>query len=177
MKRYPLLACIVLFALAGCAGNRPVPPPSEEYVEVDNPAATMSPSAPATVWVPRRYVESGIPRGGELVKKGYEAATRGAGEAPAPPPRGGEPRPYPRYYRVVSVDKERVCFSSERGAGVRPGVKLPVHRGGSVVEGIGFVPGPLVGTVTTIDPGPSGPICGRLGEGGEARVNDLVRVE
>ncbi|WP_298273215.1 hypothetical protein [Geobacter sp.] len=177
MKRYPLLACIVLFALAGCAGTRPVPGPSEEYVEVDNPAATMSPAAPATIWVPRRYVESGIPRGGELVKKGYEAATRGAGEAPSPPATGEEAHSYPRYYRVVSVDKGRVCFTAERGVGLKPGVKLPVHRGGSVVEGIGFVPGPLVGTVTITEPGGPGAACGTLDRGGEARVNDLVRVE
>lgn len=177
MKRYPLLACIILFALTGCAGNRPVPGPPEEYVEVDNPAATMSPSAPATIWVPRRYVESGVPRGGELVKKGYEAATGKSGETPSPPATGGEPHSYPRYYRVVSVEKERVCFTAERGVGLKPGVKLPVHRGGSVVEGIGFVPGPLVGAVTITDPGAAGAACGTLGEGGAARVNDLVRVE
>ena len=34
----------------------------------------MSPNAPATIWVPRSYVESGVPRGSELVKKGIEAA-------------------------------------------------------------------------------------------------------
>jgi hypothetical protein len=41
-------------------------------VEVPNPGVTMSPDAPATIWVPRSSVESGIPRGGELVKKGFE---------------------------------------------------------------------------------------------------------
>ena len=173
MKRYTLFACIALFALAGCVGTRQVPAPADEYVEVDNPAATMSPSAPATIWVPRRYVENGVPRGGELVKRGYESVTGRSGETPTPQAARGEPRSYPSYYRVLSVDKERVCFTAERSVGLKPGMKLPVHRGGSVVEGIGFVPGPLVGTVSVTE----GTACGTLEQGGEARVNDLVRVE
>lgn len=177
MKTYFLLVCLFLIPLAGCAGNRPVPGPPEEYVEVDNPAATMSPSAPATIWVPRRYVESGIPRGGELVKKGYEAATRGAGEAPSTPAKAEESHAYARYYRVVSVEKEKVCFNADRSAGVKQGAKLRLYRGGSVVEGIGFVPGALVGTVTISDPGGPGSTCGNIEQGGEARVNDLVKVE
>ncbi|ABB33511.1 hypothetical protein GeomeDRAFT_1142 [Geobacter metallireducens RCH3] len=176
MKACPLAVILVLLLLAGCAGSRPVPAPTEEYVEVDNPAATMSPSAPATIWVPKRYVDNGIPRGGELVKKGYEAATRGSGEISSPPARAEESRSYARYNRVVSVEKERVCFNTDRNAGIKPGVKLRLYRGGSVVEGIGFVPGNVVGTVTITDPVGSG-ACGTLDQGGEARVNDLVRVE
>jgi len=44
----------------------------EDFVEIPNPAITMHPNAPETIWVPRSYVESGPPRGGELVKQGYE---------------------------------------------------------------------------------------------------------
>ena len=63
-----LSACLFL---AACAGNRTTPS-SEDYVEIDNPSYTMSPDAPAKIWVPRRYVESGPPRGGEVVKKATE---------------------------------------------------------------------------------------------------------
>jgi len=47
----------------------------EDFVEIPNPAMTMTPNAPETIWVPRSYVESGPPRGGELVKQGYEKVT------------------------------------------------------------------------------------------------------
>ena len=36
----------------------------------------MSKDAPATIWVPRSYVEKGVPRGGELLRKGYEEAKK-----------------------------------------------------------------------------------------------------
>lgn len=66
------VALLALLAVTACAGPRTAAGPSEEYVEIDNPAYTMSPNASPTMWVPRRYVESGIPRGSQLVKKGYE---------------------------------------------------------------------------------------------------------
>jgi hypothetical protein len=56
-----------------------------EYVEVDNPAATMSPNAPATIWVPRSSVEKGVPRGGDILKMGTEKvvqAVRGDSQEP-----------------------------------------------------------------------------------------------
>lgn len=177
MRFLGYLALLSLLAVTACAGPRTAAGPPEEYVEVDNPAYTMSPNASPTIWVPRRYVESGIPRGGELLKKGYEAATRGDGEEPSPPAKGEESHPYARYYRVVSVEKERVCFNVDRSTGVKPGVKLRLYRGGSVVEGIGFVPGAVVGTVTITDLSGPGKACGTLAQGGEARVNDLIRVE
>lgn len=59
--------------LAACAGSRPVSVSSaDDYVEIDNPAVTMSSSAPAKIWVPRKYLESGVPRGGEMIKSGAE---------------------------------------------------------------------------------------------------------
>jgi hypothetical protein len=78
------LLCLSFIFIAGCAGTKSVTPPNQEYVEIDNPAYTMSPDAPPTIWVPRSYVESGIPRGSELVKKGYEAAKSGLTGSPAP---------------------------------------------------------------------------------------------
>lgn len=62
-----------LFLLAACAGNMASTQPLNGYVEIENPAFTMSKDAPATIWVPRSSVEKGTPRGGELLKKGYEA--------------------------------------------------------------------------------------------------------
>ncbi len=69
-----LLKVIFLSAsilLAACATKR-TDGKLNDYVEVDNPALTMSPTAPAKIWVPRSYVEKGVPRGGDLVKMGSE---------------------------------------------------------------------------------------------------------
>jgi len=74
-----------LSVLSGCAGNRATGPSSSDYVEIDNPAFTMSPGAPPTIWVPRSYVESGVPRGSELLEKGIDkmrAPAAGGGAQP-----------------------------------------------------------------------------------------------
>jgi len=68
-----IISILSVCFLVGCAGNQGAVSPPEDYVEIDNPAFTMSPDAPSTIWVPRRYVDSGIPRGGELLEKGYES--------------------------------------------------------------------------------------------------------
>jgi len=67
------LLIFLLFIIAGCAASKNSISSPAEYVEIDNPAFTMSPGAPATIWVPRSYVETGVPRGGELVEKGYDS--------------------------------------------------------------------------------------------------------
>jgi len=73
-----------LFLLTACAGNKAGTLPPDGYVEIENPAFTMSKDAPTTIWVPRSYVETGVPRGSELLKKGYEAAKQEMiGNAPA----------------------------------------------------------------------------------------------
>ncbi len=69
LKTFVLSACLVL---AACAGNRQTTGSTDDYVEIDNPGLTMTPDAPAKIWVPRRYVESGVPRGSEIIKKGTE---------------------------------------------------------------------------------------------------------
>ncbi len=84
------LALLALLAVTACAGPRTAAGPSEEYVEIDNPAYTMSPNASPTIWVPRRYVESGIPRGSQLLKKGYEEVV--GKETPAPTSPAVSPR-------------------------------------------------------------------------------------
>jgi hypothetical protein len=73
-----LAAGCSLVLVAACAANKGSGSANQnDYVEVPNPGVTMSPDAPATIWVPRSSVESGIPRGGELLKKGFEKATGG----------------------------------------------------------------------------------------------------
>ncbi|HTP66404.1 MAG TPA: hypothetical protein VMJ66_13510 [Geobacteraceae bacterium] len=62
----------VAVLLAACAAKRPPDGTLPGYVEIDNPGQTMNPNAPAKIWVPRSYVESGPPRGGDLVKQGSE---------------------------------------------------------------------------------------------------------
>lgn len=76
-------AMLTMFMLTACSLNRPAAKPSQDYVEVDNPAYTMSPNASPTMFVPRRYVEEGIPRGKELIQQGVEAVT---GSRQEPPP-------------------------------------------------------------------------------------------
>ncbi|MRR36230.1 hypothetical protein EG829_16455 [bacterium] len=74
MRRFVLFACLAPLALtAACAGPRQTAGQPVEYVEVMNPAYTMTPSAPETIWVPKKSTEWGIPRGSEVVKSGYEA--------------------------------------------------------------------------------------------------------
>lgn len=72
MRLTRVLAVLSFFALAACAGTGATGGRSGEYVEVDNPLYTQSPGAPATVWVPRSSVEEGPPRGGVILRKGYE---------------------------------------------------------------------------------------------------------
>ncbi len=89
--------CLIL---AACAANKTSTAHPDDYVEIDNPFVTMSPDAPATIWVPRSSVEgSVVPRGGDLVKKGIQYATQSPSQeaqgapaqmpvqAPAAPPK------------------------------------------------------------------------------------------
>lgn len=69
-----------LVLVAACAANRGGGAESE-YVEVPNPGVTMYPNAPATIWVPRKSVESGIPRG-RAVEAGLCKSYRGLENSP-----------------------------------------------------------------------------------------------
>lgn len=60
--------------LSGCArvvtsGDSP----NSGYIEIANPAATMSPGAPATIFVPREYTDNDVPRGSILIEYSYES--------------------------------------------------------------------------------------------------------
>lgn len=78
MVKRAFIFILSLSVLSGCAGNRAGGPSSADYVEIDNPAFTMSPGAPPTIWVPRSYLESGVSRGGELLEKGYDTLRESA---------------------------------------------------------------------------------------------------
>jgi len=71
-----LVACLML---AGCANNNLAGEKGHvtDYVEVSNPALTMSPGAPATIWVPRSAVEHGVPRGGAAIRQGVQEIVDG----------------------------------------------------------------------------------------------------
>jgi hypothetical protein len=77
-----VVIAICCLSLAACAANKTATTHSKDYVEVDNPFMTMSPNAPATVWVPRGSVESGVPRGGEALKKGTEKVVQSISPSP-----------------------------------------------------------------------------------------------
>jgi hypothetical protein len=168
-------------ALAGCAGAKVPPGGAVDYVEVQNPAFTMSPNAPETIWVPRTYVEQGVPRGKELAQKGYEAVRGGA--TPAPKQAGlvdaaGKPGTLiPHFGLVVAVDKERVYFNLGREDGIAPGQKLKVYRGGTIVEGLGLAPGEPVGTVEVLGFVGNKGGYGVVKQGGPVKKSDLVGCE
>lgn len=191
MRVGPVLGVLFLAFLgtvAGCAGTRV----QNDYVEVPNPALTMSPNAPETIWVPRSSLESGVPRGGELVKRGYESMKdgvvsppQGGAGGPAVTPSqavitapGGKPAAViPRFGLVVAVDGEKVYFNLGREAGITPFQKLKVYRGGTVIEGLGLAPGELVATIEVHGFVGTGGGYGLVMKGGSLRVNDLVGSE
>ncbi len=93
MKPFILFACLATLAVTtACAGPRQTVGQPVEYVEVMNPAYTMTPSAPETIWVPKRSTEWGIPRGSEVVKSGYEAITSEITQTRAPVASASEAR-------------------------------------------------------------------------------------
>ena len=96
MRFVKMITCCSLLLLTACAGQKTASAPSpssEDYVEISNPGFTMSADQPATIWVPRRYVDSGVPRGGELVKKGYEQVRGTSQAAPSGAPQAAPQAP------------------------------------------------------------------------------------
>ena len=93
MRRFVLFACLIPLAIiTACAGHRQTAGQPTEYVEVMNPAYTMTPSAPETIWVPKKSTEWGIPRGSEVVKSGYEALRSKVMQAQSPGASASEAR-------------------------------------------------------------------------------------
>ncbi len=82
MRLLKALLMFVFILLAACA-HKTSEGGLAGYVEVDNPAQTLSPNAPAKIWVPRDYVEKGVPRGGDLAKKGTEKVMQAFGRSPS----------------------------------------------------------------------------------------------
>jgi len=83
LKAFVLTASLLV---AACAVNRTTENSHpNDYVEIDNPGQTMSPDAPAKIWVPRSYVEKGLPRGGDLIKSGTNKVMQTFGKTPAQP--------------------------------------------------------------------------------------------
>ncbi|WP_243374802.1 hypothetical protein [Geotalea sp. SG265] len=171
------IIAVAMLAAVGCAATNPGSAGRQGYVEIANPAYTMSPNAPETIWVPRSYVDNGVPRGGELVKKGYEAIKAPApvaGQAGIVAPGGKPASLIPRFGQVVTVDKDRVYFNIGQEAGITIGDTLKVYRGGTVVEGLGLAPGETVGTVEVLGFVGSKGGYGVMKQGGPAQMNDLV---
>jgi len=173
-----LLVMLGLWCLAGCAGAKVAPMEPADYVEVQNPGYTMSPNAPETIWVPRSYVEKGAPRGKDLAKLGYNAATGGSissvPQAALVDAGGKQAELIQRFGLVVAVEGENIYFNLGREDGVTLGQKLKIYRGGTVVRGVGLAPGELVGAVEV-----TGFVGGKDGfgvfrQGGPAKSNDLV---
>jgi hypothetical protein len=127
-----VLLCLSFIFIAGCAGTKSVAPPSQEYVEIDNPAYTMSPNAPPTIWVPRSYVESGVPRGSELVKKGYEAAKSGLISS-QPPQEKQAAAPVPLSVKAATSVKNRIAVLEVGKNGLGPELDEHLKKTGSVI--------------------------------------------
>jgi len=86
LRRFTYVLLPILFSLTACAGNRAAgnTDSKTDYVEITNPAYTMSRDAPATIWVPKSSVDNGPPRGSEVVKKAYESVTSSTPSAASP---------------------------------------------------------------------------------------------
>lgn len=93
MQAHPYLIVPLLFSLTACAGTGVVSDKNSpaEFVEISNPAVTMSRDAPATIWVPKSSVESGPPRGGEAIKMAYNSVKGSPSEPNAPSPAAAAP--------------------------------------------------------------------------------------
>jgi hypothetical protein len=62
--------------LGGCAAQRQETIPKDDFVEIDNPYGNGdNPDQNVKVWVPRSSLERGLPRGRELLQKGYDKVT------------------------------------------------------------------------------------------------------
>ena len=109
LSRVGLTALLLtaLAVLAGCSANKVALNPGD-YVEVDNPFSGGAPDESPKIWVLRSSLERGIPRGGDLVKKGYDAVAGKSGGGSAPVgslPAGTTPHP-----RVLVIEEKGPHF-------------------------------------------------------------------
>ena len=126
LKTLVLSACLIL---AACAGKRQTSGSPDDYVEIDNPGLTMSADAPAKIWVPRRYVESGLPRGSEIIKKGTDKVIQSfRGTSAQAQPAGSPEQP-----AIAAVAPSPTVAANQQTAGavVSP-FSIPGNRQGGV---------------------------------------------
>ncbi len=124
LKAFVLSACLIL---AACAGNRQTTGSPDDYVEIDNPGFTMSPGAPEKIWVPRSYVESGIPRGSEIIKKGTDKVIQSfSGTSPQPQPAASQEQPA----NAAATPSSTVAANQQTAGAVVSPLSIPGNRQG-----------------------------------------------
>lgn len=176
------IVILPIFAIiAGCAGANIQSSKDGGYVEIPNPAYTMSPNSPEKIWVPQQYVESGVARGNELLKRSYDTVKGGVptftSQAVFTKQAERLANLIPHFGVVVKVDGEKVYFNLGKDAGIVLGQKLKVYRGGTVIEGLGLAPGESVGMIEVLGFVGTAGGYGLLKQGGPARNNDLIGAE
>jgi len=138
LKAFVLSACLIL---AACAGNRQTTGSPGDYVEIDNPGFTMSPGAPEKIWVPRSSVESGLPRGSEIIKKGTDKVIQSfSGTSPQPQPAGPPDQPV----NAAATPSPTVAANKQTTGTVVSPLSIPVNRQAIA----GSQPPPFAGRVT-----------------------------
>ncbi len=184
-----LFLVLFLGLVSGCSGARLQSQGTDDFVEIPNPAFTMSPNASETIWVPRSSVEKGVPRGRELAKRGYnavtgsgapeskEAAHVSASQAGIVGPGGKPAALIPHFGLVVAVEGEKVYFNLGRENRITPGQMLKVYRGGTVIEGLGLAPGESKGIVEVQGFVGTRGGYGIVRQGGPVQTNDLIGAE
>ena len=126
LKTFVLSACLIL---ASCAGNRQTTGLPGDYVEIDNPGFTMSPGAPEKIWVPRSSVESGIPRGSEIIKKGTDKVLQSfRGTSPQAQPAGSQEQTV----IAAAAPSPTVAANQQTAGAVVSPFSIPGNRQGGV---------------------------------------------
>jgi hypothetical protein len=82
-----------------------------------------------------------------------------------------------RFGLIAAVEGEKVFFNLGREAGIAPGQKLKVYRGGTVIEGLGLAPGENVATVEVVGFVGTRGGYGVIKQGGPVQTNDLIGAE
>lgn len=66
-------ALLVSVTLGGCASLQREPIPNEDFVEIENPYGSGdNPDQNVKIWVPRSSLVRGVPRGRDVLQKGYD---------------------------------------------------------------------------------------------------------
>ena len=189
-KAIVLSSCLLL---AACAGQKTAATGSspDDYVEIDNPAFTMSADQPSKIWVPRRYVESGVPRGSEVVKKGVEKVFPSK-STPQPPPQAPTSPPpqtamnYPSYQPPGSGSapapvpvtpvavKHRMVVIEIGQNGLTPPLQEQLRRGGVAIMADPAQAAFLAQSATLTGPDGKSSLAVRLQQ--EYNVNEVIFV-